>query len=158
MISMNFNTFASLAIFFIIPVFFCFGSEHETMYTIRVWAVFDFYYRTHAGNITESENLQNSNCPFRFLAWEKSRKRSDIAQFGRWRDSLSSALYALYSDLACSFNQWQRALYPNLTDMRRARGLVRSCQHLSTLKYSQGFVNYFHIFPRSLKAELLLFM
>ena len=155
---MNLNTYASLAIFFIIPALFCFVFERETIYTLQVWAVFDFYYRTQAGNITESGNLQSSDCPFRFLAREKSRKRSDIAQFGRWRDSLSSALYALYSDLAHSFNQWQRALYPNLTDMRRARGLVRSCQHLSTLKYSQGFVNYFHIFPRSLKAELLLFM
>ena len=67
--------------------------------------MFDFYYRTHAGDITESENLQNSDCPFRFLAREKSRKRSDIAQFGRWRDSLSSALYALYSDRARSFDQ-----------------------------------------------------
>ena len=153
MISMNFNTFASLAIFFIIPVFFCFGSEHETMYTIRVWAVFDFYYRTHAGNITESENLQNSDYPFRFLAREKSRKRSDIAPLGRWRDSLSSALYALYSDRARSFNQWERVI----SELDRKEKSSRTCP-LSSLKYSEGFVNYFHIFPRSLKAELLLFM
>ena len=43
-------------------------------------------------------------------AREKSRKRSDIVQFGRWRDSSASCLY---SDRARSFNQWQRALYAN---------------------------------------------
>ena len=42
MISMNFNSFASLAILFIIPVMFCFVFEHGT----RVLAVLDFYYRT----------------------------------------------------------------------------------------------------------------
>ena len=30
------------------------------------------------------------------------------------------------------------------------------CQYLSTLKYSQAFVDYFQRFPRSLKAELLV--
>ena len=34
------------AIFLIIPVLFCFVFEHETIYTTRVLAVFDFYYRT----------------------------------------------------------------------------------------------------------------
>ena len=34
------------AIFLIIPVLFCFFFEHETIYTTRVLAVFDFYYRT----------------------------------------------------------------------------------------------------------------
>ena len=29
--------------------------------------MFDFYYRTQAGNITKGEKLQNSNCPFRFF-------------------------------------------------------------------------------------------
>ena len=42
LISMKFNSFASLAIFFIIPVLFCFVFEHETKYTTRVLAVFDF--------------------------------------------------------------------------------------------------------------------
>ena len=42
MISKNFNSYASLAIFFIISVFFCFVFEHGTLYTIRVLAVFDF--------------------------------------------------------------------------------------------------------------------
>ena len=46
MISMNFNSYASLVIFFIISVLFCFVFEHWTLYTIRVLAVFDFYYRT----------------------------------------------------------------------------------------------------------------
>ena len=45
MISMNFNSYASLALLFIIPFLFCFIFEHETIYTIRVLAVFDFYYR-----------------------------------------------------------------------------------------------------------------
>ena len=44
MISMNFNSYARL--FFIIPVFFCFIFEHETLYTIQVLAVFDFFYRS----------------------------------------------------------------------------------------------------------------
>ena len=42
MISMNFNSYASLVIFFIISVLFCFVFEHWTLYTIRVLAVFDF--------------------------------------------------------------------------------------------------------------------
>ena len=46
MIRMNFNSEASLVIFFIIPVLFCFVFEHETLYTIRSLAVFDFYYLT----------------------------------------------------------------------------------------------------------------
>ena len=41
---------------------------------------------------------------------EKFQKRSDKVQFGRWRDSFSSGLC---SDRARSFNQLQRALYPN---------------------------------------------
>ena len=45
MICMNFNSSASMVIFFIIPVFFCFVFEHETLYTVRVLAVFHFYYR-----------------------------------------------------------------------------------------------------------------
>ena len=39
MISVNFNSYASLPIFFIIPV-----CEHETIHTTWVLAVFDFYY------------------------------------------------------------------------------------------------------------------
>ena len=31
--------------FFIIPVFFCFVSEPETLYTMQMLAVFDFYDR-----------------------------------------------------------------------------------------------------------------
>ena len=46
MISMNFNSYASLVIFFIISVLFCFVFELWTLYTIRVLAVFDFHYRT----------------------------------------------------------------------------------------------------------------
>ena len=45
MIRMNFNSYASLVIFFIIPVLFCFVFEHKTLYDTRVLAVFDFYYR-----------------------------------------------------------------------------------------------------------------
>ena len=46
MISVSFNSYVNLAIFFIIPALFCFVLEHETIYTTRVVAVFDFYYRT----------------------------------------------------------------------------------------------------------------
>ena len=77
MIRMNFNSYISLAILFIIPVLFCFVLfcsvlfcfvfEHETVYTIQVLAVFDFYYRVQACNLTECENIQNSRTlPFDF--------------------------------------------------------------------------------------------
>ena len=57
--------FSSLLFF---TVSFCiFFPVHETIYTIRVSVVFDFYYRTYTYNLTERENLQNSDCPFRFL-------------------------------------------------------------------------------------------
>ena len=46
-ISMNFNSYASLVIYFIIPVLFCFVFEHETFYTIRLLSVFDFYHHRH---------------------------------------------------------------------------------------------------------------
>ena len=42
MMRMNFNSYASLVIFFIISVLFCFVFEHWTLYIIRVIAVFDF--------------------------------------------------------------------------------------------------------------------
>ena len=44
--SMNFNTRASLAIIFIIPVLFCIVFKHETINTIRVLAVFYLCYRS----------------------------------------------------------------------------------------------------------------
>ena len=46
MISVNFNSYASLVIIFLILVLFCFVFDHETLLTIRVLAVFDFYYCT----------------------------------------------------------------------------------------------------------------
>ena len=45
-ISMNFNSYASLVIFFIILVLFCFVFDHKILLTIWVLAVFYFYYRT----------------------------------------------------------------------------------------------------------------
>ena len=42
MISMNFNSYASLVIFFIIPVLFCFVLDRETLLTIQVLAVSGF--------------------------------------------------------------------------------------------------------------------
>ena len=51
MIRMNFNSYASLVIFFIISVFFCFVFEHWTLYTIWVLTVFDFNFRTEACNL-----------------------------------------------------------------------------------------------------------
>ena len=44
MISMNFNSYPSLAIVSIISALFCFVLEHKTMYTIRALAVFELYY------------------------------------------------------------------------------------------------------------------
>ena len=67
MIYMNFNSYASLVMFFMIPAWLYSVFEHETTYAIRVLSMFDFYYRKKAHNLTESENLLNSDCPFRFL-------------------------------------------------------------------------------------------
>ena len=46
MISMNFNSYASLVIFFIILVLFCFVFDHKILLTIWVLAVFGFFNRT----------------------------------------------------------------------------------------------------------------
>ena len=68
MISMPFNSYASLAIFFIsFLLFSAFFFEHEPIYAIRVLTEFDFYYRTSACNLIERENLQYSDRPFRFV-------------------------------------------------------------------------------------------
>ena len=56
MISMNFKRFASLAMFFIILALFRFVLEHDTIQTKRVLALFEFYYPTQPGNLTEREN------------------------------------------------------------------------------------------------------
>ena len=44
MMSMNFNSYASLAIFFIIAFLFCFVFEHEIMHT-QAWPISNFYSR-----------------------------------------------------------------------------------------------------------------
>ena len=44
-ISVNFNSYASLAIYFTIPVLSCFVFKHEALHTTRVLPMFDFYYR-----------------------------------------------------------------------------------------------------------------
>ena len=64
-------------------VLFCFWTR--TLYTIRVLAVFDFYYHSWACNLTERENLQNSDCPFRFL-FEDFRlcSRYNSVNYGAW--------------------------------------------------------------------------
>ena len=41
-LSLKFNSYASLAILFIISISLCFVFEHETSYTTRMLAVFDF--------------------------------------------------------------------------------------------------------------------
>ena len=46
MISTNFNSYASMVIFFIIPFLYCFVLEYKTLCTVWVLAVFDFYYCT----------------------------------------------------------------------------------------------------------------
>ena len=91
-----FNSYASLAILFIILVLFCFVFEHETIYTALVLAVFDFYYRTYACNLTECENLQNSDCPFPLL-FEDFRlcSRYNNVNYGAWH---------VYKTLFGSFN------------------------------------------------------
>ena len=104
MISKNFNSYASLAIFFIISVFFCFVFEHGTLYTgcetFKTWTVhFAFYLRifvsahvitnwiTVPGMFTTfvwffccylpARLFRNFTFNQRKKAREKSRKRSD---------------------------------------------------------------------------------
>ena len=67
MISMSFGIRPSLAVFFIIPVLFCFVFEHEIIYKTRALAVLDFYYAKSACILAKFENLQNSDRPFRLL-------------------------------------------------------------------------------------------
>ena len=62
MINMNFNSYASLVILFIIPVLLYFVFDHETMYTTRVLTCLIFL---TVRKIEES--LENSDCPFHFL-------------------------------------------------------------------------------------------
>ena len=94
---------------------------------------------------------------------ERSPKRSDKVQFGRWRDSFSSALYALYSDRARSSNQLQRTLYPNFNtkisnetrpELEDLSPIVNICLLWNIHKLS--WIIFFHRFPRSLKAESLV--
>ena len=62
MINMNFNSYASLVILFIIPVLLYFVFDHETMYTTRVLTCLIFL---TVRKIEES--LENSDCLFHFL-------------------------------------------------------------------------------------------
>ena len=59
MISMNFKRFASLIMFFIFLALFRFVLDHNTIQTKRVLALFEFYYPTQPGNLTERENLRH---------------------------------------------------------------------------------------------------
>ena len=62
MINVNFNSYASLFILFIIPVLFYFVFDHETMYTTRVLTCLIFL------TIREiEESLKNLDCPFHFF-------------------------------------------------------------------------------------------
>ena len=99
MISTSFKSYASLAIFFIISVLFCFFFffEHETIYTTRVLAVFDFYCRTEACNLTGCENLQNSDS-ISFTLWGFSSLLT--LQYGAWHVyKLCLVLLLLFVDL-----------------------------------------------------------
>ena len=142
-------------------------------------ALFEFYYPTQPGNLTERENLRHvhfvfslrifvsafyARTFFQFFCcylparlfrnfifnWrkkvkERSPKRSDKVQFGRWRSS--SALYAFYSDGARSSNQLQRTLYPNFNTKISNE----------TRPELEAFVDYFFSQISSvLKAELLV--
>ena len=79
---------------------------------------------------------------------ERSPKRSDKVQFGRWRDSFSSALYALYSDRARSSNQWQRALYLNFNTKKVLRQYKSSRTYplLSIFVYFEIFTSFCGLF------------
>ena len=81
MIKMNFNSYASLAILFIIPVLLCFVFDHETMYTTRVLACLIFL-TVHK----IEESLKNSDCPFRFLFQDfRLCSRYNNVNYGAWQ-------------------------------------------------------------------------
>ena len=62
MINVNFNSYASLFILFIIPVLLYFVFDHDTMYTTRVLTCLIFL------TVREiEESLKNSDCPFHFF-------------------------------------------------------------------------------------------
>ena len=90
-------------------------------------------------------SLQFRNSNYRKKAEKKSRKRSNIVQLADGVTALAQ-FYALYSHGARSFNQWQRALYPNFIVKwyRESPGL----HHVDPSKtrkapYSQGDVVVF---------------
>ena len=66
MIYMNFNSYASFIIFFVIHVFFCFWTWNPTYHTSVkcIWVSITIHNLTY---LTECENLQNVDSPFRFL-------------------------------------------------------------------------------------------
>ena len=158
-------------------------------------ALFEFYYPTQPGNLTERENLRHvhfvfslrifvsafsARTFFRFFCYylparlfrnftfnwqkkvkERSRKRSDKIQLGKGVTALAQlSVLCTLIEHALQTNDSARYIWiliqKKYWDNIRARGLIPYCQYLSTLKYSQAFVDYFQRFPRSLKAELLV--
>ena len=102
-LSLKFNSYASLAILFIISISLCFVFEHETSYTTRMLAVW-FYYRTQACNQTERKKLHNSLCPFQI-------SRYNNIDYGGWHaykplfGSSVAIFWLACSDISLSMNE-----------------------------------------------------
>ena len=136
-----FNSYASLAILFIILVLFCFVFEHETIYTALVLAVFDFYYRTYACNLTECENLQNSDCPFPLL-FEDFRlcSRYNNVNYGAWH-----VYKPLFGFFKCYLPTW---LFRNFTFKKKKHGEKSRIWYNSAdgvTAWARLYVLYIHI-------------
>ena len=76
--------------------------------------------------------FRNFTFHYRKKAKKKSRKRSNIVQLADGVTALAQ-LYALYSHRARSFNQWQRALYPNFI-INRTRSYTCTLNNYSNEK------------------------
>ena len=138
-----FNSYASLAILFIILVLFCFVFEHETIYTALVLAVFDFYYRTYACNLTECENLQNSDCPFPLL-FEDFRlcSRYNNVNYGAWH--VYKTLFGS-SNAICRLDSSEISLKKK--NMEKSPGYGRIRQMAWQLELGSMFYIYIYYLP-----------
>ena len=140
-----FNSYASLAILFIILVLFCFVFEHETINTALVLAVFDFYYRTYACNLTECENLQNSDCPFPLL-FEDFRlcSRYNNVNYGTWH--VYKPLFGS-SNAICRLDCSEISLSKKKKNMEKSPGYGTIRQMAWQLELGSMFYIYIYYLP-----------
>ena len=130
MISMNFNSYAWL---YFSSSLLCLWKRNFIYYSSVscVWFLLP-YVNLQSKWAWKPLELGLSICSlvpkFHFQLTKEKLGPTYIIQFGKWRDSFSSAqLYALYSHRARSFNQWQYVLYPNFIIKTNNRKQDCSC-------------------------------